>query len=130
MVYFKIIFWLALVKLSVSQSLLNSYFKLYAKDFDATKSFIRQYQYYEYKTAGPSKNSGLIECMAYCSRLNSCFSISISPRNDGSFCRVFSSIPLLNSHVTSTNGSFIYVDAGIYILLSLKIVKSFLKQIR
>ena len=112
MVPFNIIFLLALIKLSVSQALLNSYFKLYAKDFDATIPFIRQYQYYEYKTAGPSKNIGLIECMAYCIDAGGCYSITLAKTNNEFFCRIFATIPVLGIHIAPANASFVYVDAS------------------
>lgn len=108
--YFKINFLLALIKLSVSQTLLNSYFKLYAKDSDVTTSFWSQYQLV---SAGFSRNIGLTECISYCSRLNGCYSVSLSRRNDSNFCRVFNSVPVISFHITQANSSNVYVDAGI-----------------
>ena len=104
-----IILLLAIVKVITSQKPMSSTFKLYAKDFDATIPFIRQYQF---KTAGPSKNIGLIECMAYCIDAGGCYSITLAKTNNEFFCRIFATIPVLGIHIAPANASFVYVDAS------------------
>ena len=110
MIQFKlIILLLAVVKLITSLKPISSTFKLYAKDFDATVPFIRQYQY---KTAGPSQNIGLIECIGYCIDTGGCYSITLAKSKNEFFCRIFATIPVLGIHIAPANASFVYVDAS------------------
>lgn len=105
--YLNIYFLCAIIKLSLSQTFLSTYFELYAKENDVTQSFWNRYQL---ASTGYYHKITLTECISYCSSLKYCFSISLN--KDENYCRVFNEIPLLDSQLSPANGSDVYIVAG------------------
>ena len=114
--FFVVNFLLAIIKLSLSQTFLDTFFELYARDNDVTEPFVSQYQL---ASTGHHHNISLAECSSYCSSLKYCFSIALNKNEN--YCKVFNTLPLLGSYLSPTNGSDVYIVPGGFYFFSILI---------